>query len=79
MAVLEGVTERLACPRAITDAVPGARELAVLGHSEICSAIRRHDAGAGRKAMQRHILAGLAALEKAHGIDLSWPGRPGDQ
>ncbi len=79
VAVLEAVTERLAYTRAITDAVPGARELAVLGHSEICSAIRLHDADRGRKAMQSHILAGLAALEKAHGIDLSWPGRPDDQ
>jgi GntR family transcriptional regulator, transcriptional repressor for pyruvate dehydrogenase complex len=79
VAVLEAVTERLAYTRAITDAVPGARELAVLGHSEICSAIRRHDADGSRKAMQSHILAGLAALEEAHGIDLSWPGRPDDQ
>jgi GntR family transcriptional regulator, transcriptional repressor for pyruvate dehydrogenase complex len=74
--VLEAVTERLAQSRAITDSVSGARELAVLGHSEICAAVQRHDADASRKAMQRHILAGLAALEEAHGIDLSWPGRP---
>jgi DNA-binding FadR family transcriptional regulator len=76
VAVLEAVTERLARSRAITDTVPGARELAVLGHNEICAAIQHRDAEAGRKAMQRHILAGLAALEEAHGIDLSWPGRP---
>ena len=75
-AVLEAVNEPLRNARAMTDAVSGAREVAVLGHTEIYEAIRARDVERSRATMTSHILAGLAALEHAHGIDVYWPGRP---
>ena len=77
-AVLEAVSAQLSDARALTDSVPGAREVAVLGHTEIYDAIRDQDSEKGRSTMQNHILAGLAALEQAHGIDANWPGRPAE-
>lgn len=73
--VLDAVSSRLSRARATTDAVAGAREIAVLGHTEIYEAIAAHDADRARAAMRAHVLTGLAALEDAQGIDAHWPGR----
>lgn len=73
--VLDAVSARLSLARATTDSVAGAREIGVLGHTEIYEAIASRDADAARAAMRAHVLAGLAALEDAQGIDAHWPGR----
>jgi DNA-binding FadR family transcriptional regulator len=73
--VLEAVSSRLREARATTDSVAGAREIAVLGHTEIYEAVAAHNAEGARAAMRAHVLSGLAALEDAHGINAHWPGR----
>jgi GntR family transcriptional regulator, transcriptional repressor for pyruvate dehydrogenase complex len=68
--VLDALVNLLRRSRQATDSIPEARTLGQTGHREIFDAIETRDAEAARRAMGRHILAGLEALRgaPAHGF-----------
>lgn len=63
--VLDALTEQLTKLRQATDAVPGAREIAVLGHTKIYDAIVVRNPQQARFEMRDHILTAFEALKKA--------------
>jgi len=63
--VLDALAAQLRRLRQATDAVPGAREIAVLGHKRIFTAIAIGDREQARAEMYDHVLTGLQALQRA--------------
>jgi len=66
--VLNALTEQLTRLRQATDAIPGAREIAVLGHTRIAEAIAVGDADRARAEMRDHVLTALEALKTAQAL-----------
>lgn len=66
--VLDALTEQLTRLRRATDAVPGAREIAVLGHTRIAEAIAAGDAERARAEMRDHVLTAFEALKTARSL-----------
>lgn len=66
--VLEALTDQLTRLRQATDAVPGAREIAVLGHTSVTEAIAAGDPTRARAEMRDHVLTALEALKTAQSL-----------